>query len=76
MTVKTPSVDALRLAAQWLLCYEDDDSELLASVVQWLEDKADQAELRAACREVGVSVSSVRLLIGARAAARLSGRAA
>lgn len=62
--MKTPFADDLRFAAEWLREYEDEpggaDSERAAAVANWLDTKADEAELRSAAREHGVPVAKLR----------------
>lgn len=57
----TPRPADLRLAAEWLRAYEDqEDTPRLDRVAGWLDEQADAQELRAAAREHGVSVQRLR----------------
>lgn len=67
--MKTPSADDLHIAAQWLDVYEGaEDRESCLRVREWLLKKADEVELRATCRDIGVSVAVARRAIKAKAA--------
>lgn len=58
----TPTPEQLRLAAMWLKCNEGGEGEAddCAAVAAWLYRQADNAELRALCRDAGVSVAKAR----------------
>lgn len=59
--VKTPSVDDMYIAAQWLDVYEGaEDAEACQRVAAWLKQQGDAKELRDACRGARVSVSWAR----------------
>ena len=58
--MKTPNADALRLAADWLRCYEPlDGDDDLTDVANWLDSQADSKELRNIARQLGVPVGIV-----------------
>lgn len=58
----TPTPDQLRLAAHWLELNEGHGGEAddCATVATWLYRQADDAEIRAMCRDAGVPVALVR----------------
>ena len=59
--MKRPSADDMHTAAMWLDVYEGaDDRDACLRVREWLLAQADAAELRAACKEAGVSVVAAR----------------
>ncbi|WP_293000016.1 hypothetical protein [Nevskia sp.] len=65
--IPTPSADDLHIAAQWLDIYEGaEDAAACHRVAAWLLQKSDDAELRAACRDSGVSVAKARQAMQAR----------
>lgn len=82
---KAPDSNDLRFAAEWLREYEDShegglDSLRAAKVADWLEARADAADIREVAREQRVPVAKVRAAV-ARVAqpdylARLTARAA
>lgn len=63
MTIPTP--DQLRRAAFWLELNEGSEGEAddCSAVAAWLYRQAEQAELRALCRDAGVSVAQARAAI-------------
>lgn len=66
--MKTPDHEALSLAAEWLLQYDDEDfggsdTKRLAEVADWLYAQAYAAELRGIAREMGIPVSKIRAAI-------------
>lgn len=58
----TPTPEQLRRAAHWLELNEGPDGEAddCNAVAAWLYRQADNAELRALCRDAGVSVAQAR----------------
>lgn len=62
--MKRPDPDDMRLAAEWLDMYEPvgdpDDGSGCTRVRDWLLAQAQAAELRTACREVGIPVRLAR----------------
>jgi DNA-binding phage protein len=58
--MKTPSIAALRFAAEWLRAYDEDDNSSLEEVADWLEEQATAAYLREMARKHGVSVEALR----------------
>ena len=67
--MKHPPTESLRLAADWLRVYEDDEAQELAAVAAWLDQQADAADMRSACREAGVPVSIARAALRQKAGA-------
>lgn len=61
----TPTPEQLRRAAYWLELNEGPNGEAgdCAAVATWLYSQAEQAELRALCRDAGVSVAQARAAI-------------
>lgn len=57
-----PSPESMRLAADWLRCYDDEADEAvgMSLVADWLDQQADSAEFRSACKIAGVSVGIAR----------------
>lgn len=62
--MKTPSIDDLHIAVQWLEIYEGaEDAEACRRVARWLLKKSADMELKEVCREAGVSVTQARRAI-------------
>ena len=55
-----PPPEALRTAAEWLSCAEDDIEADCAAVAKWLDDQAAAAEIRAAARQHGIPTALLR----------------
>lgn len=67
--MKTPDIEALRFAAEWLRQYEDDleggdvDNKRASDVAEWLDAQAEAQQLRIAAREHGVPVAGLRQIL-------------
>lgn len=61
----TPTPNQLRRAAHWLEMNEGSDGEAddCNAVAEWLYRQADNADLRAMCRDAGVPVAQARAAI-------------
>lgn len=61
----TPEPDALRFAAEWLRQYDDshdggEQTAIAASVAEWLDERADAADLRDVAKRNGLPVAKLR----------------
>lgn len=63
--MSTPTADDLRFAAEWLRQYDDthdggEQTAIAELVAAWLDEQANQKQLREVAREAGVPVSKLR----------------
>ena len=63
---RTPTIEAMYLAAEWLDCNEGGDGEAEAchAVAEWLRAQASAKTFRACCRLAGLPVGKARKALG------------